>query len=136
MRFLAVRDRSEHQIRGRLTAAGASPATITAIVRRLRDRGYLDDHRFALGTAERAARRGFGSEYLRARLEEQGVAESVIEAALRIAYDDETAVARQTLGRRFGAEPASPAERGRAARFLARRGFPEAVVFAILGEDC
>ncbi|MBP1684732.1 MAG: recombination regulator RecX [Deltaproteobacteria bacterium] len=136
MRVLAVRDRSEHEMRSRLAAGGASPATITAIVRRLRQRGYLDDQRLARSAAERAARRGYGSEYLRASLEQQGVADGVIAAALRAAYDDEAAVARQTLERRFGAEPCTPAERGRAARFLARRGFPEAVVFAILGEAC
>lgn len=136
MRLLAVRDRSEHEIRSRLREAGASLATVTTIVRRLHDRGYLDDHRFALGMAERVARRGYGSEYLRATLEEHGVADAVIEAAYRVAYADEAGVARRVLGRRFGARPRTPAERGKAARFLAQRGFPEAVVFAILGEAC
>jgi regulatory protein len=136
LRLLAVRDRSEHDLRNRLMAAGAAPATVTTIVRRLHDRGYLDDHRFALGTAERAARRGYGSEYLRATLEQHRVADGVIEAACRATYDDEAGVARRALGRRLGAEPWTPSQRGKAARFLTQRGFPEGVVFAILGEAC
>jgi regulatory protein len=131
-----VRDRSEQEIRRRLTAAGASLAIVTATVRRLSQRGYLDDHRFALGTAAQAARRGYGSEYLRAKLEQHGVADDLIEAAIQATYGDEAALARQALGRRFAVEPRLPAERAKAARFLSRRGFPEAVVFAILGEDC
>ncbi|MFN8627616.1 MAG: regulatory protein RecX [Candidatus Binatia bacterium] len=136
MRLLAGRDRSAHEIRGRLTAVGISPAAIAETVRRLQDRGYLDDRRFALGAAERALRRGYGSEFLRATLQQQGVADAAIEAALHAAYSDEIAVARLVLGRRFGSLPRTAAEQGRAARFLARRGFPEAVVFAILGEAC
>jgi regulatory protein len=131
-----VRDRSEQELRRRLTAAGASPAAITATVRRLRRLRYLDDHRFAFGAAEQAARRGYGSEYLRDRLEQHGVADELIEAVIEANYGDETALARQALGRRFAVEPRMPAERARAARFLSRRGFPEAVVFAILGEAC
>jgi regulatory protein len=131
-----VHDRSEQEIRSRLAAAGESATTIAATVRRLRQRRYLDDHRFALGLAEQATRRGYGSEYVRAQLEYKGVAEQVIEEALHARFDNEAELAREALLRHFPEAPQQAAEHAKAARFLLRRGFPEAVVFAILDRAC
>lgn len=136
MRLLARRDRSEQEMRARLAAAGQSEATITATIRRLRQRRYLDDQRFALATAEQAVRRGYGSDYLRARLQQYGIADGLVAEVVESAYGHESALARTLFERRFPVTPHRPSERAKAARFLLRRGFPEAVVFAILGEDC
>ena len=136
VRLLAAHDRSEQDIRSRLAAGGASSGTIDATVRRLRELRYLDDQRFAHAVAEQAQRSGRGSEYVRATLAAKGVTESLIESAVAATFDDESALARQALARRYPDGPATAAERSKAARFLLRRGFPEAVVFAILGEDC
>lgn len=136
IRLLAVHDRSEQEIRSRLAASGESATTIAAAVRRLRHFRYLDDRRFALGVAEQAMRRGYGSEYVRAQLEHKGVAEPVIQQALHARFDNEAELARQALARHFPEEPREAAERAKAARFLLRRGFPEVVVFAILDEAC
>ena len=134
MRLLAARDRSEHEIRTQLAAADIPPSTIDATVRRLRTLRYLDDRRFADGTAERAVHDGHGSVYVRARLSMHGVTESLIDAAVDAAFTDETALARRVLARRYPHLPAAPRERAKAARFLSQRGFPETVVLAILGE--
>ncbi|MGD0946504.1 MAG: regulatory protein RecX [Candidatus Binatia bacterium] len=136
IRLLAVHDRSEQEIRSRLAASGESATTIAVAVRRLRHFRYLDDRRFALGVAEQAMRRGYGSEYVRAQLEHKAVAEHVIEQALHASFEDEAELARRALTRQFPEQPRQPAERAKAARFLLRRGFPEAVVFAILDEAC
>lgn len=131
-----MHDRSEQEIRSRLAASGESATTIAVAVRRLRHFRYLDDRRFALGVAEQAMRRGYGSEYVRAQLEHKAVAEHVIEQALHASFEDEAELARRALTRQFPEQPRQPAERAKAARFLLRRGFPEAVVFAILDEAC
>jgi regulatory protein len=136
IRLLAARDRSEQELRSRLVAGGASTAAITATLRRLRRYGYVDDQRFALSVAEQARRRGYGSEYVRAQLEHKGVADQLIEPAVRAHFDDEAELAKGALVRHFPEQPRQPAERAKAARFLLRRGFPEAVVFAILDEAC
>jgi regulatory protein len=136
IRLLAARDRSEQEIRSRLVASGESGAAVTATLRRLRRYRYVDDQRFALSVAEQARRRGYGSEYVRAQLEHKGVADQVIEQALRASLDDEAELAERALARHFPEELRQPAERAKAARFLLRRGFPEAVVFAILDEAC
>jgi regulatory protein len=107
-----------------------------ATLRRLRRYGYVDDQRFALSAAEQARHRGYGSEYVRAQLEHKGVADQVIERAVRAHFDHEAELAERALARHFPERPQQPAERAKAARFLLRRGFPESVVFAILDEAC
>ena len=136
VRLLAARDRSEQELRTRLAASGATAAIIERTVRRLRDLHYLDDRRVAHGAAEQARRRGHGSERVRTELTAKGIAESIVEAALAEHFTDEIALARQALARRYPALPQSVTERAKAARFLLQRGFPEAVVLAILEEGC
>jgi len=106
------------------------------IVQRLVALRYVDDARLAMDTAESAARRGHGSEYVRAALGAKGVAESLIEAGIDHALADEVSVARRVMAQRYAVPPCLPAERAKAARFLLQRGFPESVVLAILGEGC
>jgi len=136
VRLLAAHDRSEQELRRRLSTRGASTGVIDATITRLQQLGYLDDRRFAHGAAEQAVRRGHGSERVRATLAAQGVADDLIDAAINAAFDDETALARQVLARRYPIAPQHPAERARAARYLLRRGFPEVIVLAIVGEGC
>jgi regulatory protein len=136
VRLLARHDRSEFEIRTRLAAVDVAPPLIDTTVRRLRERRYLDDRRLATTAAEFAAQRGHGSEYVRAQLTAKGVAEALIEESITATFDNELGLARQVLERRFPHQPQLPAERAKAARFLYQRGFPEAVVLAILGEGC
>ena len=107
---------------------------IDATLTRLRALGFLDERRFAESAAERARRRGHGSEYVRAQLASQGVADSLIEEVVGATFGDEADLARQALARHYSTPPQRPAERAKAARFLLRRGFPEAVVADVLGD--
>jgi len=123
-------------MRGRLALLDVAPALIDATIRRLQQLRYLDDRRFAVAAAEQAAQRGHGSEYVRAQLTMKGVAETLIDDGIAATFHNETHLARQVLARRYPRPPQRPAERAKAARFLSQRGFPEAVVLAILGEGC
>jgi regulatory protein len=136
VRWLAAQDRSEQEIRARLTARGFPQGTINSTLRRLHHLHYLDDRRTALGTAERAARDGHGSEYVRAQLLAKGVAEALIDEAIAAAFADELQLARRAFTRRYPVPPERQADRAKAARYLLGRGFPEDVVFAIVGEPC
>jgi regulatory protein len=136
VRVLAAHDRSEQELRARLAARQVPASDIDDTVRRLHALGYLDDRRFAASTAEHAARRGYGSERVRAALRAKGVDETLAAAALAAAYADEAALARRVLARRFGTETLTPATHAAAHRHLRARGFPEPVVLAILGEGC
>ena len=123
-------------MRGRLALLEVSPTLIDATIRRLQELRYLDDRRFAVAAAERAAQRGHGSEYVRAQLTLKGIAETLIDDSIAAAFHNEAELARRVLTRRYPQAPQRAAERAKAARFLFQRGFPEAVVLAILGEGC
>jgi regulatory protein len=136
LRLLTIRDRSEHEVRQRLSQRGVDGADIDAIVERLHRHRYLDDRRFAEGMAERARRRGHGSLRLRAALGVKGVARDEIDAVVAATFADEEEQARKVLRKRYKAMPEDDAARARAARFLLQRGFPPRLVLAILKEGC
>ncbi|HVO22842.1 MAG TPA: RecX family transcriptional regulator [Candidatus Margulisiibacteriota bacterium] len=123
-------------MRGRLALLDVLPSTIDATIRRLQELRYLDDRRLAITAAAQAALRGRGSEYVRAQLTTKGIAETLIDDSVAAAFHDEAQLARRVLARRFPRPPQPPAARAKAARFLLQRGFPEAVVLAILEEGC
>jgi SOS response regulatory protein OraA/RecX len=88
--------------------------------------GYVDDLRFARARAEQLAARGYGDEWIRADLDAQGVeAEAVAGAVAEL--EPEFARARQQWRRLAGGAAA--------ARTLARRGFTEETVEALLAKD-
>jgi regulatory protein len=136
LRLLGVRERSENELRERLSRRGADNAAIDAIVQRLYHYRYLDDARFAEGMARRALRRGHGSRRLRADLAAKGIAKAHIDTAVDQTFVDEADLARRALNKRYKTVPNDDASRARAARFLLQRGFPQRLVLAILKEGC
>ena len=136
LRLLAARERSVAELATRLRDAGGTTAAVEAVLERLRARGYLDDRRVAEHAAQQAVRRGRGSLYARAQLAARGVATPLIDTAIGDHFTDEATLAGSVLARRYASPPQSVADRARAARFLQQRGFPRAVVLAILNEGC
>ncbi len=134
-RLLAMRDRTEHEIRAALGAEGIrTPEVVAEIVETLRRQGYLDDRRLAAGFMRFAARHRPGGPHLaRRKLRKAGVSEEIIEEEIREALPPERerelaeALARKKLR---GATDRIKAVR-RVHGFLARRGFSESVVSAI-----
>jgi regulatory protein len=134
VRLLATRDRSEQEVRARLAAGGIAATRIEQTVRRLRRLHYLDEARFAIAAAQRARDRGYGSARVRAELTSRGVAAALIEDIVAATFAQEHDLARHVLAARFPNVSETAAERAKAGRFLLRRGFPEEVVFSLLGD--
>ncbi len=137
-RQLARRDRTVAEIDRHLATRGVSPAVAAAVVAELHDHGYLDDTRFARRFSEdRRALDGWGSERIRRRLRELGVARDVVEAELaRHDEADELTAALALLRRRFPAPPDDDRARARALALLVRRGYePELAHDAIRSLD-
>jgi regulatory protein len=83
LNFLAVRPRSEAEVRRRLREKGTPPEVIDAVVARLLRVGYLDDAAFArFWIGERARSNPRGARLLRSELRTKGVAPAVIDQAL------------------------------------------------------
>ena len=135
LRLLTAADRSAHELRLRLEARGEMASVIDATLTRLQRAGYLDDARVAENAAQAAVRRGYGSERLRAQLTAKGIAAQHIETAIAACFDDEASLAKAALSKRYRQLPSSSAERAKAARFLAQRGFPETIIESIFVVD-
>jgi regulatory protein len=122
-RALARRDYSERELRDRLARAGVEVAEAEETLAALRERGLVDDGRFAVQRATVLAERGRGDAAIRFELERQGVSAELIEEAVASVEPERDRIER--IVSRHGAGP-------KTARLLAQRGFdPELVALAV-----
>jgi SOS response regulatory protein OraA/RecX len=134
VRALARSDRTTAQIERSLSAKGASPSQVRAVVRRLTSLKYLDDVSFAARWADRRLER---MPMGRARLQEEllatGCPEPIVHATLRAAYrrvsERDLAMQVVTMAGRIS----SPQARNRVARLLSQRGFDEDTIETVMG---
>ena len=125
-RALARRDHSAASLRAKLDRAGISEDAQIDALDALARGGYLDDGRFARDRAAHLAARGYGDEWIRGDLEAQGVPVESVDPAL-----DELEPERERMAR----EAARLGGGLRAARSLARRGFSEENLEALVAQD-
>lgn len=131
--LLSRRDHSALELADRLLDKGFETTLVDEVIAQLRDRGYVDDARFAAHFVSARARRGQGPLRIRRELEERGIAGEQVAEALAGGPDWPT-LAREIRGRRFGAEPPRDwAEKARQGRFLQYRGFSPDHIRSALG---
>lgn len=141
--LLAVRQRSEQELRQAMAKRNVPVDVADEIVERFTEVGLLNDATFAAAlTASRANFSLRGRSRIRQELQAKGVDREIADAALaEIDPEDERAaaiaVARKRMRSLQGLEP--HVARRRLAGVLARRGFPgslvSAVVHEVLGES-
>ena len=126
VRALARRDLSAESLRAKLARAGVSEEAQNDALETLERAGYVDDARFARARAEQLVTRGYGDDWIRADLDAQGVVAEVAADAIA------------------GLEPEAERARGEwaqlrgglaAARTMARRGFAEETLEALLAQE-
>ncbi len=134
-RLLAIRDRTEHEIRTSLAGEGiASPQVIDEIVTSLKRQGYLDDRRLASGYIRYTMEhRPSGPHLMRRKLRKAGVEESIIEEEIALALSDgyEPHAAERLARERVRAGDDRTKSARRMHGFLTRRGFSSSVVNGI-----
>lgn len=132
LRYLAVRPRSEAEVRRRLLRAGHQDAAVEMVLARLREQGLVDDAAFAQYWLEqRRVFRPRGERLLKAELRQRGIAHDLAVAATAAAAELEGASAEEDAyraARKRALQLASAAceERTfkqRISQLLARRGF-------------
>jgi len=132
LRWLAARDRSEREIRARLSQWGLPPAEAEAVLVTLRARGLVNDAALAERLCDWHDRHDpLGPLRLRERLARRGIAAANGEAAVaaRAGEERQLELAEALLARRWpGLAGLAPAlGRRRLHDLLARRGFSAAV---------
>jgi regulatory protein len=109
--------------------AAQAAERVDALVDWLREHDYLSEERFVESRVHARSAR-YGNLRIRQELAQHGLAMPANTAqALR---DSELERAAQVWRRKFGAAPATPAERARQGRFLAVRGFSGEVIARVL----
>ena len=132
--MLAVRERTEHELRSLLMRRQAAPGLIDDVIGAVREEGLVDDAGYARRFAEdRRLLDSWGNERIARDLERRGVERELIEAALAgQSRDDELNVAIELLDRRFPLPFEGDRERDKAWRMLVRRGYdPELAYSAV-----
>jgi regulatory protein len=123
--YLNRRDRTEAEVRHRLTQHGAEDAAIEDAIAALTDQGYLDDARFArLLAQDKRELEQWGSERIRRTLLQRGIDRELVEQTLASRQtESELAQALGLLHRRFRSPPRERRERDRALGVLIRKGY-------------
>jgi SOS response regulatory protein OraA/RecX len=129
-KLLAGREKTTAQVRAALERKGFSAGEIDEAIERLRGLSFLDDRRAAESLARTALTAHQSRSAVARKLEGLGVDESVveravIEAAGEVGHDDERAARALLSKRRLTGL--------KAARFLAGRGFDEALIRRVVG---
>lgn len=126
VRILAARDHSRGELRKKLSERGFEQASITQVLDKLEERGWLNDVEFASRQAEILAGQEWGPSKIVQKLMDHGVefplARRVVDE-LEIPWIEQ---ARARVERRFGALD-SQSEKARAFRHLCGRGFTQAM---------
>lgn len=134
--LLARREHSALELKRKLLERGFAADEVEAALARLGEQGLQDDARFAETLARARAGSGRGPLRLKAELAQHRLSEGLAERAIEAA-EGELAWADRALGlatrRLRGEDPSDPRVRRRLADFLLRRGFPQAVVWEVLG---
>lgn len=136
LRLLAVRDRTEAELRQRLRADDYSEAEVDDTLAWLRTIGYVDDQRTAKLLVEHHNRfRPLGRKGMEFELRRKGVADSVIAEVSNSADDDycmALALAEKRMQRLRDLTPEKQYQRLGA--FLGRRGFSWDIIHRVLRE--
>ena len=129
MRLVAIRPRSERELRDALTRARVPEPIQRTALERLRETGAIDDRAFARVWVEnRQAFRPRSSFALKVELRRKGVAAETISAVLESADDEAAALlAARTAGRRLHGLSQEEFRR-RLGGLLARRGFDYSII--------
>jgi regulatory protein len=139
VKALGRRMRTEVELR-RLLVERAEPgphgeSAVTAVISRLKEQRYLDDHSYAETYARlRHENEKLGQRRVRRDLQQKGIRPDLIAETLEARYGqtNEEDLARQFLSQKRISKPESPKETARVMRRLVTAGFSTGVIYKIL----
>lgn len=133
--LLAYREYSAAEMVERLESRGFARHLAERTVQQLAEEGLQSDERFIEVFVRSRIEKGQGPLLLRAELRGRGIDEALIREHLVYGDDFWIEVASTTALKRFRSLPENRDSWAAQARFLARRGFPSAVICSALGDQ-
>ncbi|MFB9992741.1 recombination regulator RecX [Deinococcus oregonensis] len=131
-RALGARALTAAELRAKLERRSDDEALVQEVLERVQELGYQDDAQVAQAEG---ARRGIGGFRVRQTLKRRGVTAPLIDETMQARDpDDEQASATELLSRRWPSLSRKRDPRSSAYGFLARRGFPGAVIWNAIRE--
>ena len=126
--LLAVRARTERELRDALHQCAYSEVVIDRVIARMNEAGYIDDADFASQWAASRTGKGLGTRRIAMELRQKGVDAEQIEQALgQIDEEERTESALRAAQKAArGRELSSPADRQKVFAALMRRGYDSA----------
>lgn len=134
LRLLGRREHSRQELQRKLAVRGVEPTDIDQTLRRLDERGFQSDDRFAGMLVRSRIAQGHGPVRILAELRQHGLSDEQARRAIDSEAPDWTALAARVCRRRFAGPPTDYAERVKRANFLARRGFPADIARHVAGD--
>jgi regulatory protein len=139
VKALGRRMRTEAELRRlmhhRVEPGDAGESVISAVIRRLKEYGYLDDKSYAETFARlRHENEKLGARTVRQKLQQKGVSAHIVDETIEARYagTDEEALARQYLDRKRIRKPEDEKATARVMRRLVAAGFSTGVIYKIL----
>ncbi len=135
---LGYRARSARELRERLSRAGYAGETVSGILARLEELGYLNDEEFARNAARDKVRKRYGPRRIYEELRRAGLDEEFAQGVVEeeFAGRSELEEARAAVQRRYNAGERSDAQARRVHGFLMRRGYSAGVSAEIARSYC
>jgi regulatory protein len=139
-RLLAIRARSERELRTKLKEKGYDESVVGDVTARLRELRYLDDESFAKSWARNlAVNRLWGNIRIEASLRDKGIPRELIELVIREVREElsEQKALRAILKKKEKSLTMKMDGRNkrRLARSLMGKGFPLDLIFDVLNEE-
>lgn len=129
--MLSRRDLARSEFVAKLLAAGYEKNDVQAAADWCQAQGFLNESRFAEGTARRLAHK-YGASRVARSLRDKGVAADAIAEVLPDLQDSDFARAREIWARKFHGPAADAGGRAKQVRFLQARGFTYATIKLVL----
>ena len=134
--YLSRREHSRAELSRKLTPHLGEGDSLDTLLDALEREGWLSNERFVESVVHRRGTR-LGTSRIVHELKRNGIDETLIQDAGTELKKTELTRAREVWSKKFGEQPATPAERAKQARFLATRGFTGGTIMKVLkaGDD-
>lgn len=131
MHYLARREHSRAELRGRLLPYVQEGEDVDAVLDELTARNWLSDTRAAEQMLSQRRSR-FGAQRIVHELRQKGIGDDLIADALPQLKETELDAAREVWLKKFGTLPQDQKEKAKQARFLQSRGFSLGTILNVL----